>query len=266
MPGARIGFLRSPLVAEAAICCERRSRSRYLLRWNKHQSEHFLSRTTFGGGRHSPEIDRFQHLFDHRNHPLNETSVRPEAENARGPKKHNRCMLLCAEGFLRWGMFRDDDIHLADFRKLASRTRFAPLEPKGAACIRVVVPASPPARIERYRTPHCPLAIGVGTDARRAHPIKSCDYWPLKRLSLIAFEHIGTQEIRGMLILVCALTLALAIGACVGGLMVRLRADKVAVVRRDAVSGQLNTGASPSARRRPRGSAGQLEEPPASRS
>jgi hypothetical protein len=66
-----------------------------------------------------------------------------------------------------------------------------------------------------------------------------------------------------MLILVCALTLALAIGACVGGLMVRLRADKVAVVRRDA--GQLNTGSSRSARRRSQRSAGRLEEPPASR-
>jgi len=69
-----------------------------------------------------------------------------------------------------------------------------------------------------------------------------------------------------MLILVCALTLALAIGACVGALMVRLRADKVAVVRRDAVSGQLNTGSSRSAHRRPQRSAGRLEEPPASRS
>jgi hypothetical protein len=68
-----------------------------------------------------------------------------------------------------------------------------------------------------------------------------------------------------MLILVCALTLALAIGACVGGLMVRLRADKVAVVRRDAVSGQPNTGSSRNARR-PQRSAGRLEEPPASRS
>jgi hypothetical protein len=91
--------------------------------------------------------------------------------------------------------------------------------------------------------------------------IKSCDDRPLKRLSLIAFEHIGTQEIRGMLILVCALTLALAIGACVGALMVRLRADKVALVRRDAVSG-LN-GASPRrARRQPQ----RPTEPPASRS
>ena len=83
--------------------------------------------------------------------------------------------------------------------------------------------------------------------------IKSCDDWPLKRLSLIAFEHIRTQEIRGMLILICALTLALAIGACVGALMVRLRADRVAIVRRDAARG---------ARRRPQRPTG----PPASRS
>jgi hypothetical protein len=69
-----------------------------------------------------------------------------------------------------------------------------------------------------------------------------------------------------MLILVCALTLALAIGACVGGLMVRLRADKVAVVRRDAVSGRLNTGSSRDARHRPQRSAGRLGGPPGSRS
>jgi hypothetical protein len=30
-----------------------------------------------------------------------------EAENARGPKKHNRCMLLCAEELLRWGMSKE---------------------------------------------------------------------------------------------------------------------------------------------------------------
>jgi hypothetical protein len=63
-----------------------------------------------------------------------------------------------------------------------------------------------------------------------------------------------------MLILVCALTLALAIGACVGALMVRLRADKVALVRRDAVSG-LNSRSSRRARRPPQRPA----EPPASR-
>jgi hypothetical protein len=69
-----------------------------------------------------------------------------------------------------------------------------------------------------------------------------------------------------MLILVCALTLALAIGACVGALMVRLRADKVPVLRRDAVSEQLNNRAPRSARHRLRQPAGRLEEPPASRS
>jgi hypothetical protein len=45
-----LGFLRSPSVAEAASCCDRRSRGRYSLRWNKHHSEHFSSQTTFGGG------------------------------------------------------------------------------------------------------------------------------------------------------------------------------------------------------------------------
>jgi hypothetical protein len=107
---------------------------------------------------------------------------------------------------------------------------------------------------------HCPLAIDFGAEARLA-PIKSCEHRPLKRLSLIAFEHIGTQEIRGMLILVCALTLALAIGACVGALMVRLRADKMALVRRDAVSG-LNSRSPRPARRPPQ----RPTEPPASRS
>jgi hypothetical protein len=95
----------------------------------------------------------------------------------------------------------------------------------------------------------CPMSIDMGREAS----IKSCDHRPLKRLSLIAFEHIRTQEIRGMLILICALTLALAIGACVGALMVRLRADRVAIVRRDAARG---------ARRRPQRPTG----PPASRS
>ena len=53
-----------------------------------------------------------------------------------------------------------------------------------------------------------------------------------------------------MLILVCALTLALAIGCCVGGLMVRLKADKVAVVRRGAVLEQSDNHAGRSSRRR----------------
>jgi hypothetical protein len=69
-----------------------------------------------------------------------------------------------------------------------------------------------------------------------------------------------------MLILVCALTLALAIGGCVGALMVRLRAEKVAVVRRDAVSEQLSNRSRRSARHRPQRPTGRLEEPPASRS
>jgi hypothetical protein len=106
----------------------------------------------------------------------------------------------------------------------------------------------------------CLAAIDFGADAWLV--IKSCDHRPLKRLSLIAFEHIGTQEIRGMLILVCALTLALAIGACVGALMVRLRADKVAVIRRDAVSEQLNNRSPRSARHRLRRPTERLEEPP----
>jgi hypothetical protein len=69
-----------------------------------------------------------------------------------------------------------------------------------------------------------------------------------------------------MLILVCALTLALAIGGCVGALMVRLRADKVAVVRRHAVSEQLNDRSPRSVRHHPQRPTGRLEEPPASRS
>jgi len=69
-----------------------------------------------------------------------------------------------------------------------------------------------------------------------------------------------------MLILVCALTLALAIGGCVGALMVRLRADQMAVVRRDAVSEPLNGRSPRSTRQRPQRPTGRLEEPPASRS
>jgi hypothetical protein len=64
-----------------------------------------------------------------------------------------------------------------------------------------------------------------------------------------------------MLILVCALTLALAIGCCVGGLMVRLKADKVAVVRRGAVLKQSDSHSGRSLRRRT-----QRPEPPASHS
>jgi hypothetical protein len=96
-----------------------------------------------------------------------------------------------------------------------------------------------------------PPPITIDPSPKRA--IHSCYYPPLKRLSLIASEHIGTQGIRGMPILVCALTLALAIGCCVGGLMVRLRAGKVAVVRRSPHRSQRPT---------PR----RLEEPPVSRS
>lgn len=45
-----------------------------------------------------------------------------------------------------------------------------------------------------------------------------------------------------MLILVCALTHALAIGGCVGALMVRGRAGKMAVVRRNAMSEHAESG------------------------
>jgi hypothetical protein len=69
-----------------------------------------------------------------------------------------------------------------------------------------------------------------------------------------------------MLILVCALTLALAIGCCVGGLMVRLKADKVAVVRRGAVLEQSDNRSRRCSRRRPQRPTGRLDEPPASRS
>jgi hypothetical protein len=68
-----------------------------------------------------------------------------------------------------------------------------------------------------------------------------------------------------MLILVCALTLALAIGCCVGGLMVQLRADRGAVVRRGAVPEPADKYSRSSPRRSPRPT-GRLEEPPASRS
>ena len=116
--------------------------------------------------------------------------------------------------------------------------------------------AGPPARRKGNDRPTA--AEGSGGDRPRPGLIKSCDLRPLKRLSLVAFEHIGTQEIRGMLILVCALTLALAIGCCVGGLMVRLKADKVAVVRRAAFLEQSDSHSGRCSRRRPH-----RPEPPA---
>jgi hypothetical protein len=69
-----------------------------------------------------------------------------------------------------------------------------------------------------------------------------------------------------MLILVCALTLALAIGCCVGGLMVQLRADRGAVVRRGAVPEPADKYSPRSSPRRSPRPTGRLEEPPASRS
>lgn len=73
-----------------------------------------------------------------------------------------------------------------------------------------------------------------------------------------------------MLILVCALILALAIGCCVGGLMVRVRAgDPAALVRRNATIERSESGSRMSdlagyarpSHQRP--TPGRLQEPPA---
>jgi hypothetical protein len=143
--------------------------------------------------------------------PSTRSAAGLEAEKARGPKKHNRCMLRCAEELLRWGMSKEA---CKPIKIRASRTE---------RCN----PASSPAEIDRKRTQGTPpvaeetwapplqlaepwIAPRLGVASRQSHipriahwqsalaqthsscpPIKSCYYWPLKRLSLIAFEHIG---------------------------------------------------------------------------